>query len=88
MRQSPRERPEGYATTAPPAADRWARVNRSLSCGHGRVPAEIAFVTIHRGVYRQAGFFAPDCPGRAETALVQQGFHLLARDAAISSWRR
>ena len=39
-RQSPRERPQGYATTAPPAADRWARDTprpfvraRAHSCG-------------------------------------------------------
>jgi hypothetical protein len=88
MRQSPRERPEGYATTAPPAADRWARTNRGLSCGRGRIPTAVTFVTVHRGVYRQAGFFAVDCARRAETALREQGFHLLARDGMISSWRR
>ena len=34
-RQSPRERPQGYSTLAPPAADRLARELRPLSCGRG-----------------------------------------------------
>jgi hypothetical protein len=87
-RESPRERRQGYATTAPPAADRWARTHRGLSCGHGRVPADVRFVAVHRGVYRQSGFFGPRCPGRAERALRAQGFRLLARAASISTWAR
>jgi hypothetical protein len=87
-RQSPRERPQGYATTAPPAADRWARAHRELSCGRGRVPPYIRFVAVHRGVYRQSGFFADACPERAEASLRAQGFSLAARDGVISMWRR
>jgi hypothetical protein len=87
-RQSPRERPQGYATTAPPEADSWARAHRGLSCGRGRVPPDIRFVALHRGVYRQSGFFGIACPARAETSLPAQGFRPLARDGEISTWAR
>ena len=87
-RQSPRERPQGYATTAPPAADRWARSHRGLSCGRGRIPAYVRFVAVHRGVYLQSGFFGDVCPTRAEASLRAQGFRLSARDDAIAMWAR
>ena len=89
-RQSPRERPQGYSTTAPPAADRLARDLRSLSCGRGKVPAElgIRYVVVHRGLYGQSGFFAPGCAGQAEQALRRDGWRLLTRDGQISSWER
>jgi hypothetical protein len=89
-RQSPRERPLGYSTTAPPAADRLARQLRPLSCGRGTIPAGLAirFVVVHRGLYEQSGFFAADCAARAEAALRRAGWRLLARDGAISSWER
>jgi hypothetical protein len=88
-RQSPRERPQGYSTTAPAAADRLARELRGLSCGRGAVPPElgIRFVAVHRGLYRQSGFFAADCASRAEAALRRQGWRLLARDGVVSSWQ-
>ena len=89
-RQSPRERPLGYSTTAPPAADRLARRLRPLSCGRGTIPAELGvrFVVVHRGLYEQSGFFADDCADRAEAALRRAGWRLLARDGAVSSWQR
>jgi hypothetical protein len=89
-RQSPRERPLGYSTTAPRAADRLARQLRPLSCGRGAIPAElgIRFVVVHRGLYEQSGFFAPGCAARAEAALQRDGWRLLARDGAIASWQR
>jgi hypothetical protein len=88
-RQSPRERPQGYSTTAPPAADRLARRLRGLSCGRGTVPAElgIGFIALHRGLYAQSGFFAPGCAAAAERALRDEGWRLLARDGAISTWQ-
>ena len=87
-RQSPRERPLGYSTTAPPAADRLARELRGLSCGRGTVPQEleIRFIAVHRGLYRQSGFFAAGCATRAEAALRREGWRLLARDGVISTW--
>jgi hypothetical protein len=88
-RQSPRERPQGYSTTAPPAADRLARELRGLSCGRGTVPPELGvrFVVVHRRLYRQSAFFAADCPGEAEAVLRRGGWRLLARDGAVSSWQ-
>jgi hypothetical protein len=70
-RQSPRERPEGYSTIAPPAADRLARELRDLSCGRGEIPDDLGvrFVTVHRGLYGQSGFFGAGCAARAEAML-------------------
>ena len=88
-RQSPRERPQGYSTTAPPAADRLARRLRGLSCGHGTLPPHLSvgFVAVHRGLYTQSGFFAPGCAAAAESALRRAGWRLLDRDGVISTWR-
>lgn len=89
-RQSARERPQGYSTTAAPAADLLARELRAVSCGRGSIPADlgIRFVAVHRGLYLQSRFFAADCAARAEAALRRDGWRLLARDGAISTWRR
>lgn len=85
-RQSPRRRPQGYSTLAPPGADRWARRHRGLSCGRGTVPAEIGWVVVHRGVYRQSEFFGPGCPARAEAMLSRSGWRIVARDAPLTTW--
>jgi len=89
-RQSPRERPQGYSTLAPPAADRLARRLRGLSCGRGEIPADlgIRFVAVHRGLYAQSGFFGPGCAERAEAMLRADGWRLLARDGQIVSYGR
>lgn len=89
-RQSPRERPQGYATTATRPSDLLARRLRGLSCGHGSLPRSLGvrFVAVHRGLYRQSGWFADGCADRAEAALRSDGWHLLRRDGAISTWRR
>jgi hypothetical protein len=89
-RQSPRERPQGYSTVAPQAAERLARELRGLSCGRGGVPARlgIRFVAVHRGLYAQSGFFAADCPDRAEAKLRADGWRLLARDGQIATYAR
>ena len=65
-RQSPRERPQGYSTTAPPAADRLARELRGLSCGRGTVPPELGvrFVVVHRGLYRAERFLRAGLRGQ------------------------
>lgn len=89
-RQSPRERPQGYSTTATLESELLTRKLRGLSCGYGSLPPELGvrFVTVHRGLYEQSTWFAADCADRAEAALRRQGWTLLARDGAISSWRR
>jgi len=88
-RQAPRERPQGYSTTATRASDRLARRLRGLSCGHGSVPRSLGvrFVAVHRGLYRQSGWFAPGCADRAEAALRRGGWTILRRDGAISTWK-
>ncbi len=89
-RQSPRERPQGYSTLAPPAADRLARDLRGLSCGRGAIPPRlgVGFVTVHRGLYAQSKFFGRSCPARAEAALRASGWRLVARDGPISTYAR
>jgi len=89
-RQSPRERPQGYSTLAPPAADRLARRLRGLSCGRGSVPAGLGvrFVVLHRSLYAQSGFFGSGCAERAEAMLQADGWRLLARNGQIASYGR
>jgi hypothetical protein len=89
-RQTPRERPQGYSTVAPPAADRLARRLRGLSCGRGAIPVELGvrFVTVHRGLYDQSGFFGTACADRAETMMRARGWRLLARDGPIATYAR
>lgn len=89
-RQAPRERPEGYSTTAKPAANRLARDLRGVSCGRGAIPDTLGvrFVVVHRGLYDQSGWFATGCPDAAEAALQARGWKLLARDGVIASWGR
>jgi hypothetical protein len=88
--QAPRERPGGYSTVAPRAADRLARRLRPLSCGGGeRAPRllrrlGVRYVALHRGLYAQSGFFASGCGDRAGEALVRWGLRPLARDGPIA----
>jgi hypothetical protein len=85
--QSPRKRPEGYATTAPQTADGWAKRHHGLSCGEGDVPTYVRFVAIHRGVYTRANYKGDRCPAAAEAMLRRQGFRLLVRSGPISTWQ-
>ena len=89
-RQSPRERPQGYSTLAPPAADRLARDLRGLSCGRGSVPSDLGvrFVAVHRGLYAQGRFFGPGCADKTEAMLRTEGWRLLTRDGQIASYER
>lgn len=90
VRQSPRERPQGYSTIAPKRAVGLARELRPLSCGRGTIPADLGvrFVAVHRGLYAQSGFFGAGCPGRAEEMLRRTGWRLLARDGPIVTYSR
>lgn len=88
-RQSPRTRPQGYSTLAPPEALAFARAKRPLSCGvDAGIPESVGWIAIHRGVYAQTGWFRPDCPDRAEAMLSRLGWKLVARDAEITMYRR
>ncbi|HZO50446.1 MAG TPA: hypothetical protein VFB26_09900 [Gaiellaceae bacterium] len=85
--QSPRERPQGYSTTAPQTADGWAKRWHALSCGELDVPRYVRFVAVHRGLYRRGGYRGDRCPDAAEARLRRQGFRLLARAGPISTWQ-
>jgi hypothetical protein len=81
---TPRERPQGYSTVGPPAADRLARRLRQLSCGRGGFPAEVRYIAVHRGLDAQSGYFGATCPAAAERSLARQGWKLLRRDGAVA----
>jgi hypothetical protein len=89
-RQSPRERPQGYSTLAPPRADRLARELRGISCARGSIPGSLGvrFVAIHSGLYDASGFFADGCPARAERALTARGWRVIGRDGRITVLER
>lgn len=87
-RQSPRERPQGYATLAEPASDRWARSHEALSCGRGPIPKWIEWVVVHGGLYQQDDALAPGCRAAAEARLRADGWRLVARDGVLATWRR
>ncbi len=74
-RQSPRERPQGYSTTAPPSADRLA-TEPARGLVRSRLDPRLAgrsLRRVHRGLYSQSGFFAPGCADAAEAALRRTG---------------
>jgi hypothetical protein len=85
-KQSPRQRPLGYATAAPPAAVRFADAHAGLSCGTGPFPAFVRVVTVHRPLYAQSGRYAPTCAQRAEAHLRSLGWRLKGRDRGVSAW--
>lgn len=87
-RQSPRQRPQGYSTTARLSSYLLARNLRSVSCGRGVIPDTLGvrFVAVHRGLYAQSRWFGKGCADAAEAALQRRGWRLLARDGAISTW--
>jgi hypothetical protein len=89
--QAPRERPGGYSTTAPLAADRVARALRPLGCG-AWTPARnsllsslgVRYVVLHRGLYAAPGSGGEACAPRARTALEGRGFRRIAGDAGTT----
>ena len=88
-RQAPRERPGGYSSTAPQAADRTARSLVPLNCGGwtpgiGRRLARLGvrYVAVHEGLYADPA--VPDCAGRARRMLVRRGFRPVAADGPIA----
>ncbi len=84
VQASPRERLQGYSTVAPTIADRVARQLRPLSCGRGEIPARVAYIAVHRALYRQSRYFGADCPDRAEAMLRERGWRLLERDGEVA----
>ncbi len=93
--QAPRERPGGYSTLAPPAADALARRLRPLNCGDwgsGREALlrrlEVRHVAFHQGLYAGNPLVPRRCANVARRALVRHGFRLLARDGAVTLYVR
>ena len=85
--QAPRERPGGYSTTAPLAADRVARTLRPLGCG-AWTPERVAllddlgvrYVAVHRGLYAASAYVGAVCAPRAVRALEEHGFRRVGGD--------
>ena len=86
--QAPRERPGGYSTTAPPAADRLARGCGRSPAGRGRrrrrfADLGIRYVAVHRGLYEQSAYVGAVCVPRAERALEAHGFRRLGGETGV-----
>ena len=89
-----RERPGGYSTTAPRAADRVAQALAPINCGdwsagRGRILRQLGVTTVlfHRGVFK-----APASPGDtawfAWRGLIRHGWKRFARDGAVIALAR
>ncbi len=82
LMQAPRERPSGYATSAPPEADAFLRGLRA-----GCAPGVDALRALGRGGVRlvvlHGGLFAPGCETRAMQALRATGLREIARDRKV-----
>ena len=82
--QAVRERPTGYSTTAPNAADATARHLRGLNCGDWSEGTAarlgIRYVAVHRALFAS---FRPACLGRALAGLRSHGFRPLAADGDV-----
>jgi hypothetical protein len=87
--QARRERPTGYSTTAPPDADRTARMLRPLSCGGQPTTSirrlGIRYVAVHAAFYRA---FAARCLRPAIEGLRSRGFRQLAVDGDVTIFFR
>lgn len=88
--QAPRERVEGYSTTAPPAAAAVVRALQPLQCGEWDEPRAallrrlgVRYVVVHGGLYRQNPLVRPECRARAERALERRGWRQAARDGPV-----
>ena len=87
--QAPRERPGGYSSVAPRAADRVARELVPLNCGawSPRLARRVdqlgvRFVAVHGGLYADPA--VPDCNARALGALRRHGFRRVAADGLVT----
>jgi hypothetical protein len=93
--QAPRERPAGYSTTAPRAADRVARTLRPLGCGSWTPERTsllsrlgVRYVALHRQLYAASAYVGRVCAPRAGQALVAHGFRLVARGGPVTLYAR
>ncbi|MFN2470416.1 MAG: hypothetical protein ABR583_05390 [Gaiellaceae bacterium] len=91
--QAPRERPGGYSSTAPRAADRTARALVPLNCGAWSPAIErrlralgVVYVAVHGGLYADPAI--PNCERAARRTLVRRGFRELASDGPVTVFAR
>ena len=89
--QAQRQRPGGYSTTAPQAADALARQLERLNCGDwsgiNLGALGVRYVALHRGLYVHNAA-APDRSWFAWLGLERHGFRQRARDGAVSVYER
>ena len=90
--QTRRQRPAGYSTTAPVAADVLVRRLRPLSCGDWTTDApsllpglRVAAITLHRGLYVENPL-VDDTAWFAWRGLVDNGWKPLATDGAVTAF--
>jgi hypothetical protein len=90
---APRERPGGYATTAPKSAERTARSLVPLNCGAWSPALRrrlnvlgVRYIAVHRGLYADPA--VPDCGRRAIRNLEQHGFRRVAADPPVILFTR
>jgi hypothetical protein len=86
-----RERPLGYSTVAPVAADDLARRLRALNCGRARDLAllrglGVRYVAVHKPLYAHTALVPPSCRARAERGLRRLGLRRLVSGGAIEIW--
>ena len=86
-----RERPLGYSTVAPVAADRVARGLRALNCGRARDVnllrgLGVRYVAVHKPLFAHTTLVPPSCRAKAELGLRRLGLRRLASGGAIEIW--
>ena len=89
--QALRQRPLGYSTLAPVAADELARRLRALNCGRARDLAllrglGVRYVTVHAPMYEHTGLVPPACQAQAERGLARLGLRRLVSGGPIELW--
>jgi hypothetical protein len=89
--QALRERPLGYSTVAPVAADRVARRLRALNCGRARDAAllrglRVRYVAVHKPLFAHTTLVPPSCRAKAERGLRRLGLRRLVSGGAIEIW--
>jgi len=88
--QARRQRPAGYSTTAPVAADAAMRRLERLNCGDWQGvdlrALGVQYVAVHRGLFER-NTAVPDRAWFAALGLVRHGFRESAVDGRVSLWR-
>ena len=89
--QAPRERPNGYSTVAPVAAEAVAKRLERLNCGDWTgidlAALGVRFVTLHQGQFT-LNTATPNRAWFASLGLARHGWRKTARGGAITLWAR